>query len=347
MKGFLSDNSSSVHPKILDSLLRVNEGHVYPYGSDPVTIELEETIKIIFGKKAKTTVVLNGTGANIIALKSVTNSYQGVLSVDSAHINVDECGAFENLTGGKIITVPHENGKLNVRLLEEHLKVKGNMHHNQPSVISISQVTEYGSVYTKAELKAIADYAHDHDLYLHVDGARISNACVSLGISFKEMICDTGVDLLSFGGTKNGMMYGELIISFNPEIDEKLAYIRKQGMQLASKMRYVSAQFLEYLSNDLWKVNANKANEMTAVLYKSLKEFSEIQFMASVDANIIFAYLPPQWVEELSQKHHFYVMDSDQGLIRLVTSFDTEITEIEAFIHDLKIAHARNEVMAY
>lgn len=347
MKGFLSDNSSSVHKNIMAALIKANEGHMYPYGADPYTLELETRIKELFGEGAKTTVVLNGTGANVLGLSSVMSSFHSILTVDASHVNVDECGSFEKLTGGKIIHVPHVNGKLQVELLEEHLKVKGNFHHNQPRVISISQVTEFGSVYTQREIREIADFAHEHGLLLHVDGARIANACVSLKTSFKEMITDTGVDLLSFGGTKNGLMYGELIISFNEETHERLGYLRKQGMQLASKMRYISAQFLEYLNENLWRVNAVNANEMCKKMYSGLKGIEEVEFLASVDANIIFAKMPLSWIEALKEKHYFYIMDEANGVIRLVTSFDTDIHEVESFLHDVKIAQTKYETMMY
>ncbi len=344
MKGFLSDNTSSVHPKVMESLVAANDGHTYPYGADPYTLKLEERIREVIGPTALVTVVLNGTGANVLGIGGALSSYHSVLTVDEAHINVDECGAFERFTGAKIVTVPHEDGKLNVDLLHDHLKVKGNFHHNQPKVITISQVTEFGSVYTINELKTIADFAHKNGLLVHMDGARLANACVSLGVTYKEMLLGTGIDIISFGGTKNGLMYGELIITFDEAIHQRLKFLRKQGMQLASKMRYVSSQFLAYLENDLSYRMAKQANDMCAYLYEELRKFDDVEFIASVDANIIFAKLPVDMVKQLAEQQHFYVMDESKGIIRLVTSFDTKVEEIDSFIHDLKVVYAKQDL---
>lgn len=336
MKGFLSDNSSSVHPLILESLVKANDGHVYPYGGDPYTLELVGLFEELMGCKTYVTLVMNGTGANVCGLAAYMDRYSSVLAVDTAHINVDECGALESYTSGKIVTVPHKNGKLDVELLDEHLKVKGNFHHNQPSIISISQVTEFGSVYTLEELKAITTYAHKNQLIVHMDGARISNALVSLGCSVREMLVETGIDIISFGGTKNGMMYGEAIICFDEAVHETLGYIRKQSMQLASKMRYISCQFLEFLKNDLYLKNATHANEMCQLMKAQLEQIKGVDFVADVDANIIFATLPPTILSELERLEHFYVMDDKIGLVRLVTSYDTEPSEVEHFCDLIK-----------
>jgi len=345
MKGFLSDNSSSVHEKVLQALIDANDGHSYPYGDDKYTKELKELMKTILGPTALTTVMFNGTGANVIGLSGILNGYECVLTVDSAHINVDECGAFERFTGAKIICVPHVNGKIDVGLLEEHLSVIGNVHHNQPKAISISQATEFGSVYTIEELKTITSFAHKKGLIVHMDGARIANACVSLGVSFKEMITDTDIDIVSFGGTKNGLMYGELLVTFDEKIHEKLGYLRKQGMQLASKMRYVSVQFLAYFKDSMWLSNATNANKMCQRLFSELSSIEEVKFLSSVDANIIYAQFPPEWIEGIREKQHFYIMDETKGIIRLVTSFDTTKKEVERFIHDVKVVHAQHETL--
>lgn len=336
MKGFLSDNSSSVDPVILESFSLANDGHVYPYGDDPYTQQLEKMFNDLFEVKSFMTLVMNGTGANVNGLASVLRSYESVLSVDSAHINVDECGAFESYTNAKIVTVPHVNGKIDVTKLDEHLEVKGNFHHNQPKVISISQVTEFGSVYTIDELKVIVDYAHTNDLYVHMDGARISNALVALDCTLNEMIVETGIDLVSFGGTKNGMMYGEAIICFEESIYDRLLYIRKQSMQLASKMRYISCQFIKFLENDRYLHNARIANEMCARLYEGLKGIKGISFEADVDANIIFAKIPIKWMTRLLESEHFYPIDEKLGIIRLVASFDTTKKDVDDFIKKVK-----------
>lgn len=345
MKGFLSDNTSSVHPKVMEALMKANEGHAYPYGDDPYTLALETKIKEIIGPTALCTVVINGTGANVLGIASAIDGYHAVLTVDEAHINVDECGAFERFTGAKIVTVPHENGKLIPDKLNTHLGVLGNFHHNQPLVVSISQVTEYGSVYSINEMKAITAYAHSKGMLVHMDGARLANACVALDVSYKQMIADTGIDIISFGGTKNGLMYGELIITFDETLHQKLKFLRKQGMQLASKMRFISAQFIAYLEDDLSLEMAASANRMGKYLYEELKKFDDVDFLASVDANILFVKMQPDMVMELRKHQHFYVMDEAKGIIRLVTSFDTEKEDVDRFIHDLKVVLAKQDLL--
>jgi len=338
MKTFKSDNTASVHPMIMSKLIEVNTEHADPYGYDPVCLQGEDAIHELFGADCHVSFVLNGTGANVIGLSTLLKPFEGVVCADSAHIHVDECGAFERYTGAKLLTVPHENGKLTIETIKTHMGAVGNEHHNQPRVISISQLTEWGTAYTVEEIRALASYAHAHDMLLHVDGARIANAIVSEGSSFKEMITETGVDVLSFGGAKNGMMYGEAIVSFDRKSSLELKYSRKQGMQLMSKMRFIAAQYIALLEDDLWFSNASSANDCMSVLYDGIKSIEEIEIVEQPQGNILFATLPLTWIEELLKTQHFYPMhdDGEKGMIRLVTSFDTTQDEVVTFVDAVK-----------
>ncbi|BEP28445.1 threonine aldolase family protein [Helicovermis profundi] len=336
MKMFGSDNDSGVHSKILEAIVNCNKEHENPYGYDTYSEKAIKKFKEIFTEKANVFFVPNGTAANVVGLSSLLRPFEGVVCVDNAHINVDECGAFERFTGSKILTVPLRNGKISTEDITRLLLAKGDEHRTQPKVISISQVSESGTIYTSNEIKEIADFAHKNNMLLHVDGARISNAAAALDISFKEMIVDTGVDLLSFGGTKNGMMYGEAIISFNEEATKNLLFARKQGMQLISKMRYISAQFIAYLENDLWKKTASHANNMAKLLVDGVKEIKEIKIIDSPDANIIIATIPKEWIEPLQKKTYFYLLEEPTNLVRWVASFDTLESEINEFIDEIK-----------
>ncbi len=332
----LSDNNSGVHPSILESICQCNIGNEHPYGDDPYTQMAIEKIKDAFGKDVDVYFVATGTAANVIGLSGLMMPFQGVICADTAHINVDECGAFERFSGSKILYVPNRNGKLHIEDAKKFLHSLGDEHHAQPRVISITQVTEMGTIYSIEEIKALADFAHENGMLLHVDGARISNAAVALGVGFKEMITDTGVDLLSFGGTKNGMMLGEAIVCLNPQLSRNFKFVRKQGMQLFSKMRFISAQFVPYLENDLWKVNAAHANDMANYLKDQFSMIPEVKLAYEVDANMIFAYIPKEWNIPLLERCSFYVIDEATNLIRLVTSYNTEKSDLEAFIDCMK-----------
>ncbi len=261
-KGFASDNNSGVHPSILKALENANTGHVVGYGDDPYTQKAIEIFKQKFGEETEVFFVFNGTGANVLGLSSVTQSFNSIICAETAHIQEDECGAPEKFTGCKLLPVEPVNGKLTPELIMHHLKGFDFEHHSQPRVISISQVTEMGTVYQPHEIIALADLAHKNNMVLHMDGARISNAAISLNMDFREFTKDCGVDILSFGGTKNGMMMGEAVLFFNPELTTYTKYLRKQSMQLYSKMRFVGAQFIAYFENDRWKETASHSNKM-------------------------------------------------------------------------------------
>lgn len=335
-RGFASDNNAGVHPAILKAISGANAGHAIAYGDDPITEQAKLRFKDLFGQQSSVYFVFLGTGANVLSLKAITDSYHSIICAETAHINVDECSAPEKFTGCKLITIPSSNGKITVEAVEKHLHGFGFEHHAQPKVISITQATELGTVYTPQEIKALADLAHKHDMYLHVDGARIANACVSAGLSFKEMITDTGVDVLSFGGTKNGLMFGEAIVFLKPGLDKDFKYKRKQAMQLASKMRYISAQFLAYIDEEIWKTNASHANQMAKLLYRELSEIKGITITQEVQANGVFAIVPEEIIPTLQKEFFFYIWDESRSEVRWMTSWDTQEEDIMRFTSKIK-----------
>ncbi|MCK5693007.1 MAG: low specificity L-threonine aldolase [Bacteroidales bacterium] len=335
-RGFASDNNSGVHPGILAALPKVNDGHVIAYGDDPYTEKASAQLRDIFGQETEVYFVFIGTAANVLGLSTVTQSYNAVICPETAHINVDECGAPEKFSGCKLLTCNTPDGKLTVDMIASHMHGIGFEHHVQPRVVSITQATELGTVYTLDEIREIARYTHEHGMLLHMDGARISNAAVSLDCGFYEMTGGAGVDVLSFGGTKNGMMYGEAIIFFNPTLCEDFKYRRKQGMQLASKMRYIAAQFSAFLENDLWKENASHANRMARKLYAAVKDISGVEVTRQVESNAVFARIPSHIVPALQDEFFFYVWDEEVSEVRWMCSFDTTEADIEAFISLLR-----------
>lgn len=339
---FMSDNNSGVHPKIMDAIVAANDEHDHSYGSDEITLKAKNMIGKLLGTDVDVFFVSTGTAANIIGLSGLLQPYEAVVSTDTAHINVDECGALQRFSGSRILTVKNRNGKLVKEDVEGYLLSKGDEHQSQPKIISISQTTETGSLYTLEEIKELADFAHERDMLLHLDGARIANAVVALDSTFKEMITDTGVDLLSFGGTKNGMMIGEAIVSLNKDLSKSFKYHRKQGMQLISKMRFISSQFVAYLTDDLWKENASNANNMGQYLGKRLSEDFGIKLVDGMHTNIIFAYMEKDLIESLQEKFDFYLWDEGEGLVRLVTSFDTSKEDIDKFIDGISEIKNKN-----
>ncbi|MDR1913418.1 MAG: low specificity L-threonine aldolase [Clostridiales bacterium] len=338
MRSFASDNNSGVHPLVMDAVLNVNRDHTVGYGDDPYTQAATRKLKEIFGPQAEPFFVFNGTGANSVALQATCRSYHAILCAQTAHIYVDECGAPARMSGCTIIPIPTADGKLSPELIRPHLHNFGVCHHAQPKTVYISQVSELGTIYTLDELKAIASLLHSHDMYLHMDGARLANACARLQCTLKELTVDAGVDILSFGGTKNGMMMGEAVVSFRPELNESLMYFRKQSAQLASKMRYLSAQFIPYLENDLWLENARNANEKAARLSHLLQQYPSIHFTQKPESNQLFFTMPPAAARQLAQKYFFYYWNESITEVRLVTSWDTtdeDITRLAQTLSDL------------
>jgi len=330
-RSFASDNNAGVHPEIIDAIKSANEGHVVAYGSDPITARALELFQKHFGDVA-VYFVFGGTGANVLGLKAITEPYHAIFCADTAHVNVDECGAPEKFTGCKLITIPTPDGKLRAEQIKPLLHGIGVEHHVQPRVITISQATEMGTVYTRAELKTLADFAHEHGLLLHVDGARLANAAVALEKTFKEITTDVGVDVLSFGGTKNGMMYGEAVVFFDKARAADFKYIRKQGMHLPSKMRFISAQFEALLEGDLWRRGAAHANRMAQLLGSELAQVSKIKLTQPVESNGVFATIPKEYIPALQEKYFFYVWDESISEVRLMASFDTSEDDIHDFI---------------
>ncbi len=335
-RGFASDNNAGVHPAILEAMASVNHGHVIAYGDDPYTSKAVSSIQQQLGEDTGVFFVFIGTAANVLGLSSLTHSYHAVICPETAHINVDECGAPEKFSGCKLLASDTPDGKLTVEMISSHMAGIGFEHHVQPRVVSITQATEMGTVYTLDEIRAIADYTHEQGMLLHMDGARISNAIVSLNCDLHEMTSGAGVDVLSFGGTKNGMMYGEAVVFFNKALCEDFKYRRKQGMQLSSKMRYIAAQFSAFLENDLWKHNARHANLMAQKLYQAVKDIPGVRITQKVESNAVFAIIPESTIEKLQEAYFFYVWDEATSEVRWMCSFDTTEEDIEGFASILR-----------
>ncbi len=335
-RGFASDNNSGIHPEILSAISAANHGHAVGYGGDEITEKAIQQFKQEFGPQTEVFFVFNGTGANVLGLSTLTHSFNSIICADTAHIQTDECGAPEKLTGCKLLPVQTIQGKISPEGIKKYLHGFDFEHHSQPKVISISQVTELGTVYSLEEIKAITALAHEYGLYVHMDGARIANAAVALNLSFRTFTVDAGIDVLSFGGTKNGMMLGEAVLFFNPELTKLTKYIRKQSMQLYSKMRFVSAQFLAYFENDLWKRNATHSNRMAQLLEQEVKKIPAIKLTQEVEANGVFAIVPAEIIPRLQEKYFFYMWDEHRSEVRWMTSFDTQEEDIYQFAELIK-----------
>lgn len=330
-RGFASDNNSGIHPEILKAIAAANEGHAVGYGGDELSEKARQRFKQEFGSQTEVFFVFNGTGANVLGLSTLTQSFHSIICADTAHIQTDECGAPEKLTGCKLLPVESHKGKITPEGIRKHLHDFGFEHHSQPGIVSISQATELGTVYSLEEIKAITSLAHEFGLYVHMDGARLANAAVALDLPFRAFTVDAGVDVLSFGGTKNGMMMGEAVLFFNPALTANTKYIRKQSMQLYSKMRFVSAQFLAYFENDLWKQNAAHSNRMARLLEAEVKKIPAVQLTQEVAANGVFAIVPQEIIPQLQEKYFFYVWDEHRSEVRWMTSFDTTEDDIFQF----------------
>ncbi len=326
-----SDNYAGVHPEVMDALLRANHGHAGSYGADEYTDRTTKIFKTLFGDSTVVYFAYNGTGANVLGLSAVTHSFHSIICSDLAHINVDESTAPEKFTGCKLLTIPTTDGKIYPDQIEDKILRVDDQHHPQAKVISISQSTEYATLYSTSEVKAISAIAKKHNLFLHMDGSRIANAATSLQEDFKSFTKDAGVDVLSFGGTKNGMMFGEAVLFFNPELATYMKFIRKQGMQLHSKMRFISAQFEALLSNNLWKRNAEHSNNMAKLLEGELRKNKSVSITQKVEANGVFVTIPPAIIPTLQQEHFFYVWNDKTSEARLMCSFDTTEEDILNF----------------
>jgi len=332
VRSFASDNNAGIHPEILAAIAAANEGHVRAYGDDPYTARAVEAFRSQFGPATEVFFVFNGTGANVLGIQALVRPHEAVICADLAHINVDECGAPERFTGCKLLGVAAPDGKLTVAAIATRLRGIGDQHHVQPRIVSISQSSEYGTVYTPAEIRTLADFAHAHGLLLHMDGARISNAAAALDLPLRAVTADAGVDVLSFGGTKNGLLGGEAVVFFEPAHAERFRFIRKQGMQLSSKMRFVAAQFEALIGTDLWLRSARHANAMARRLGDGLRRIPGVTVTQPVDANAVFAILPRGSVPALQAEAFFYVWDEPRDEVRLMASFDTTEDDVDRFI---------------
>lgn len=339
-RGFASDNYSGVHPEVLDALAVVNGGHVTSYGDDPYTERLQEVMRGHFGERARTYPVFNGTGANVVSLLLAARPWDAVVCAESAHINTDECGAPEKVGGLKLDTIATPAGKLTPELLDTKAYGFGFEHHAQPRLLSITQSTEWGTLYTVAELAALVGRAKEHGMVVHVDGTRLGNAAAALGVSLAAMTTDLGVDLVSLGGTKNGLMGAEAVVVLNPEVAEGPLYVRKMVMQLASKMRFVSAQLLALYEGDLWLRSAQHSNAMAARLVAGVRDIPGVRLTREAAVNGVFAILPREVAEAARRSYFFYDWDAAAGEVRWMCSFDTTAEDVDGFVACLREASA-------
>lgn len=331
MKGFASDNYSGVHPEVLEAMIAANAGHAPAYGEDPWSARAAELLREHFGERAQPFLVWNGTGANVTILRAMCRPWQAVVCAASAHINVDEAGAPEFHVGAKLVDLATPDGKLTPELVERAVIRVGDEHAVQPGVVSITQSTELGTVYRVEEIRALADLAHARGMYLHVDGARLANAAAALGVPLRALTTDTGVDAVSFGGTKNGMISGEAVVLLAPELAEGFAWIRKQSMQLASKGRFLAAQFIALLEGDLWLRSAAHANAMGARLAAAVGELPGVHVTQTAQANAVFAVIDPAATAKLQEQWPFYVWDETTGEVRWMCAWDTTPEEVDEF----------------
>lgn len=330
-RGFASDNYSGVHPEVLAKLAAANDGHQPSYGQDIHTEHLGELIRQHFGPSARAFPVLTGTGANVIALQAMTTRWGAVVCSESAHVHVDEGGAPEHVGGLKLWTVPTPDGKLTPDLVDRQARGFGDEHRAQPQVVSLTQSTELGTVYSVGELQALCEQAHRHRMRVHLDGARLANAAAALDVPLAALTSEVGVDVVTFGGTKNGLLLGECVVVLDPDLAEPVLRLRKTSMQLASKMRFLSAQFEALLTDDLWFRSARHANDMARRLSESVRDLPGLRITQPVQANAVFAVLAAEVTVRLQQRFAFYVWDESTGEVRWMTTFDTTETDVDAF----------------
>jgi threonine aldolase len=343
-RGFASDNYAGVLPEVLEAVTAANSGHAVSYGGDEWTARVEDLLRAEFGAEATAALVFNGTGANVVALQALTRPYEACVCSSTAHLNVDECGAPERVAGLKLLTVDTPDGKLTPALVEPRLVRFGDEHAVQPRVVSITQATELGTLYTPDEIRALADQAHERGMLLHVDGARLANAAAALDVPLRAITTDVGVDAVSFGGTKNGMMVGEAVVFLRAGLGGETAFLRKQSMQLASKMRFIAAQFEALLTEELWRRPASHANAMAARLAEAVGGIDGVRITQRVQANSVFAVLAADATLALQEKWRFYVWDERTGEVRWMCSWDTTEEDVAEFASDLgqALAHSRS-----
>jgi len=341
VRGFASDNYAGAHPEVLAAIALANGGHQVAYGEDQYTDHLQRVMHSHFGPSAEAFPVFNGTGANVTALQALTDRWGAVICAESAHINVDEGGAPERMGGLKLLTVPTPDGKLTPELIDRQAWGWEDEHRAMPQVVSITQNTELGTVYTVEEIRAIVEHAHSKGMKVHLDGARIANAAASLDVPMRAFTNAVGVDVISYGGTKNGMLFGEAVVVLNPDAVSHMKHLRKLSMQLASKMRFVSVQLEALLAKDLWLRNARHANAMAQRLAEGVRGVDGVEILYPVQANAVFARLPHDVSRRLQERFRFYFWDEAAGDVRWMCSFDTSEDDVDAFLQALKEEMAR------
>ena len=335
VRSFASDNHAGAHPEVLEALVAANDGHAGSYGADDWTARAEELFREHFGPEARGFCVFNGSGANVAAIDALAGPHEAVICTDVAHMHVDECGAPERLAGSKLLTVTTEHGKLTPDDLRRWEPNRGDEHRVQPRLVSITQATELGTVYTLDETRAIAAAAHELGMLLHVDGARLANAAAALDASLAALTTEAGVDAVSFGGTKNGLAVGDAVVFCRPGLATDFSFTRKQMLQLASKMRFISAQFEALLGGELWLENARHANAMAARLAAAVAAVDGVEISHPVEANAVFARLPRAAIDrllaELPGEHPFYVWDEAADEVRWMCAWDTAPEDVDGF----------------
>jgi threonine aldolase len=337
MKSFASDNYAGVLPEVMEALQKANHDHARSYGADDITARTVSLFRDVFGADVDVYFVFNGTGANILSISAATQSYNAVLCSDTSHIYNDESSAPETFTGCRFFPLQsNDEGKLEIETISDRLIRSGDVHYAQTAMLSITQATEYGTVYTPDEIKKISALTKEHGLYLHIDGSRFFNAAASLKCDLKDISIGAGADILSLGGTKAGMMFGEAVVVFNKELSKHIAYKHKQVIQLASKTRFIAAQFEAMLQNDLWRTTATHANKMAEKLCQTLSGNRQVKITKPVQANAIFAEIPRAWYEPLQEHFPFYVWKEKTHEVRLMCAWDTEEKDIDRFAEAIK-----------
>jgi threonine aldolase len=332
MKSFASDNYAGAHPDVLAAVAQANDGHAVAYGADPWTARAHEILREHFGEHSESLFVFNGSGANVLAMRCVCRPWQAVICAESAHVNVDEGGAPEAIAGVKLLAVPSEDGKLTESDIRARVTRIGDEHAVQPRLVTITQSTEMGTRYTAAEIAVLAQTAHELGLLLHVDGSRLANAAVGLGAGLGDLTTQAGVDIVSLGGTKNGMLLGEAVVFLSPGLADGARYLRKQTLQLASKGRFLAAQFAAMYGGDLWRRTAGHANEMAARLAAGLSEIPDVVITQAVQANAVFAIIPPAVADRVRERWPFYTWNESTGEVRLMCAWDIEARDVDAFV---------------
>lgn len=333
-KHFGSDNHAGIHPRVLAALADANAGDTDSYGADPWTERLQDRFAALFGPHARGYPVFNGTAANVLSLAALLRPYEAVICADTSHIWVDECGAPERFTSSKLLPVATPDGRLTPELVAPRVQGLGDQHHAQPRVISLAQASELGTCYRPEEIAALVAFAREHDLLVHMDGARLANAVAYLGCAPSDLTA--GVDVLSFGGTKNGGMNADAVVLLRPDLERAFPFVRKQGMQLASKMRFMSAQLLALFEDDLWLANARHANAMARRLAEGLGDIDTVRVVQPVQSNAVFAALAPEHIAKLQERWSFYVWDEATSVVRWMTAYDTSEADVDAFLEEIR-----------